>query len=104
MRPVFLGLFLCAVLPLVNAGCSIMAHNKEDKFCRDSTDKTWHPVGSTWRNSKCMDCNCVDDSMRCCDAMGTPIYPDKCSVEYNYDSCTYEVFEKVPCAHGAVGK
>ncbi|XP_077080385.1 beta-microseminoprotein-like [Siphateles boraxobius] len=104
MRSVVLGLFLCTVLPLVDAACSLTQH-KTDKFCQDSTDKTWHPIGSSWRSSKCMDCECSANSMSCCDAMGRPTgYPDKCTVEYDYTTCTFEVFEKVPCAHGTVGK
>ncbi|XP_067250156.1 beta-microseminoprotein-like [Chanodichthys erythropterus] len=105
MRSVVWGLFLCTVLPLVNAACFNAQHKTPVKFCQDSTDKTWHSVGSSWRNSKCMDCECSADSMSCCDAMATPTgYPDKCTVQYDYTTCTYEVFEKVPCAHSAVGK
>lgn len=32
--------------------------------CQDDVDKTWHTIGSTWRNSACMDCSCGS----CCDA------------------------------------
>uniref|UniRef100_A0A9J8C4T4 Beta-microseminoprotein-like n=1 Tax=Cyprinus carpio carpio TaxID=630221 RepID=A0A9J8C4T4_CYPCA len=63
---VVLGLFLCAVLPMINAACFTVGH----KFCQDTTDKTWHPTGSVWRNSKCLDCNCSSESMSCCDAFG----------------------------------
>uniref|UniRef100_A0A672Q0E1 Uncharacterized protein n=1 Tax=Sinocyclocheilus grahami TaxID=75366 RepID=A0A672Q0E1_SINGR len=66
-RSVVLGLFLCAVLPLINAGCFNVEHKTTVKFCQDTTDNTWHPTGSVWRNSKCFDCNCSADSMRCCD-------------------------------------
>uniref|UniRef100_A0A9J8C1Q0 Uncharacterized protein n=1 Tax=Cyprinus carpio carpio TaxID=630221 RepID=A0A9J8C1Q0_CYPCA len=58
---VVLGLFLCAVLPMINAACFTVGH----KFCQDTTDKTWHPTGSVWRNSKCLDCNCSSESMSC---------------------------------------
>ncbi|XP_059379808.1 beta-microseminoprotein-like [Carassius carassius] len=100
MRSVVLGLLLCAVFPLINASCFKVKHETTDKFCQDTTDKTWHPIGSVWRNSKCVDCNCFADSMTCCDAMQRPVnYSDKCQVEYDYTTCTFEVFEKVPCSH-----
>ncbi|KAF4109631.1 hypothetical protein G5714_008883 [Onychostoma macrolepis] len=107
MRLVVWGLFLCAVLSLVNAACFVEEHKTSVTFCQDGTDKTWHPTGSVWRNSKCFDCNCSADSMRCCDAMQRPVnYPDKCQVEYDYTTCTFEIFEKVPCSAtgGVVGK
>ncbi|XP_016393987.1 beta-microseminoprotein-like [Sinocyclocheilus rhinocerous] len=107
MRSVVLGMFLCAVLPLINAGCFNMEHKTTVKFCQDTTDNTWHPTGSVWRNSKCFDCNCSADSMRCCDTMQRPVnYPDKCQVEYDYTTCTFEVFEKVSCSYtgGVLGK
>ncbi|XP_016329119.1 beta-microseminoprotein-like [Sinocyclocheilus anshuiensis] len=100
MRSFVLGLFLCAVLPLINAGCFNVEHKTTVKFCQSTTDKTWHSTGSVWRNSKCFDCNCSADSMRCCDTMQRPVnYPDKCQVEYDYTTCTFEVFEKVPCSY-----
>ncbi|XDV48454.1 hypothetical protein PO909_017861 [Leuciscus waleckii] len=105
MRSVVLGLFLCTVLPLVNAQCFKMEHTTPVQFCQDETDKTWHPIGSTWRNSKCMGCDCSAKFMSCCNQMGMPTgYADKCTVEYDYTTCTFEVFEKVPCAHGTFGK
>ncbi|XP_067268562.1 beta-microseminoprotein A1-like [Pseudorasbora parva] len=105
MRTVVLGLFLCIVLPLVNAACFMKDHAKPVTFCQDQADKSWHPVGSSWRNRKCMDCSCSANSMSCCEAMARPMnYPDKCMVQYDYTTCTFEVFEKVPCVHGAVGK
>lgn len=33
-------------------GMSHMTH------CKDDKDNTWHAVGSSWRNSQCMDCDC----------------------------------------------
>uniref|UniRef100_A0A671MBL5 Beta-microseminoprotein n=1 Tax=Sinocyclocheilus anshuiensis TaxID=1608454 RepID=A0A671MBL5_9TELE len=106
-RSVVLGLFLWAALSLVNAACFIEEYKTSVTFCHDGTDKTWHPTGSVWRNSKCFDCNCSADSMRCCDAMQRPVnYPDKCQVEYDYTTCTFEIFEKVPCSAtgGVIGK
>uniref|UniRef100_A0A8C2C6P2 Beta-microseminoprotein n=1 Tax=Cyprinus carpio TaxID=7962 RepID=A0A8C2C6P2_CYPCA len=99
-RSVVLGLLLCAVLPMINAACFTVGRKTTDKFCQDTTDKTWHPTGSVWRNSKCLDCNCSSESMSCCDAMQRPFnYPGKCQVEYDYTTCTFEVFEKVPCSY-----
>nr|XP_055025014.1 beta-microseminoprotein-like [Misgurnus anguillicaudatus] len=105
MRSVVLGVFLCAVLSLVHPQCFSSPHTAGVKFCQDTTDKTWHPVGTTWRNSKCMDCDCTAESMNCCSAMANPTnYPDKCTVERDYTTCTVQVVEKIQCPHAATGK
>uniref|UniRef100_A0A673H9R6 Beta-microseminoprotein n=1 Tax=Sinocyclocheilus rhinocerous TaxID=307959 RepID=A0A673H9R6_9TELE len=103
MLSVVLGMFLCAVLPLINAGCFNMEHKTTVKFCQDTTDNTWHPTGSVWRNSKCFDCNCSADSMRCCDTFsGFTIY--RYMLELNEHFCFIlltadDISPKIPNKH-----
>jgi len=74
--------------------------------CQDDVDKTWHPVGSSWRNSECMDCDCGG----CCDAYSTPKqFPDDCVSVFDQEACVYRVHKKddptVECPiYAAVGK
>uniref|UniRef100_A0A8B9H2H4 Beta-microseminoprotein n=1 Tax=Astyanax mexicanus TaxID=7994 RepID=A0A8B9H2H4_ASTMX len=77
--------------------------------CIDKVDKTSHSVGSFWTNSKCHKCTCDENGFSCCYGLPTSIkYPEDCTVEYDYTTCTYEVFKKndrtSPCSHSAVGK
>ncbi|XP_073723602.1 beta-microseminoprotein [Misgurnus anguillicaudatus] len=122
MRSVVLGVFLCAVFSPVHPACfrveykpavrvvkhpnsTVSLEIQSVKFCQDLTDKTWHPVGTTWRNSKCMDCTCSAELMECCDVMKNPVnYPDKCTVERDYTTCTVQVVEKKQCPYSATGK
>uniref|UniRef100_A0A3Q0RIQ9 Uncharacterized protein n=1 Tax=Amphilophus citrinellus TaxID=61819 RepID=A0A3Q0RIQ9_AMPCI len=61
------ALLLCALLSLAKSACFIKPElagkKKRNKACsKDHVDKTWHAVGSKWRNSQCLDCTCD----RCC--------------------------------------
>ncbi|KAJ8380066.1 hypothetical protein SKAU_G00008440 [Synaphobranchus kaupii] len=59
--------------------------------CQDIVDKTWHAIGSTWRNSACQDCSCNG----CCDGFSTPVsIPDDCMMEFDSKQCEYNVFKK----------
>uniref|UniRef100_A0A3Q1GD47 Pacifastin domain-containing protein n=1 Tax=Acanthochromis polyacanthus TaxID=80966 RepID=A0A3Q1GD47_9TELE len=53
-----LALLLCALLSLSDAFCYIKLPTLGMTHCQDDVDKTWHAVGSSWRNSECMDCSC----------------------------------------------
>uniref|UniRef100_A0A3B1J243 Beta-microseminoprotein n=1 Tax=Astyanax mexicanus TaxID=7994 RepID=A0A3B1J243_ASTMX len=70
--------------------------------CQDDVDKTWHAVGSSWTNSRCDQCRC-SSVKSCCMTVA-----DDCTVEFDYNACTYEVFNKkdrnIKCNYSAVGK
>uniref|UniRef100_A0A3B4U5R2 Beta-microseminoprotein n=1 Tax=Seriola dumerili TaxID=41447 RepID=A0A3B4U5R2_SERDU len=74
--------------------------------CQDPVDKTWHAIGSKWRNSRCMDCTCN----RCCDAYSTPRqFPNDCVSVFDSEACVYRVHKRddptVECPiFGSVGK
>ncbi|XP_072538552.1 beta-microseminoprotein-like [Salminus brasiliensis] len=108
-RSVFVGFVLLALAPLNDGACWQGLHKKGTTRCMDSVDKTWHPVGSSWTNSKCNKCRCDADIMSCCDGLPSSVhYSEDCTVEYDYNACTYKVFQKsdrsIPCPHSAVGK
>ncbi|CAB1319773.1 unnamed protein product, partial [Coregonus sp. 'balchen'] len=107
-RSLALGLILCVLVPLFHAYC----HRKPMTLkpgmithCLDEKDKTWHPIGSRWRNSDCMDCTC--DS--CCSGYATPThFPDDCMKEWDQKACEFKVVKKsdpsISCPiFGAVG-
>ncbi|XP_070402726.1 beta-microseminoprotein A1-like [Nothobranchius furzeri] len=59
--------------------------------CQDDVDKTWHPLGSRWRNSKCMDCDCSS----CCAAYSSPRkFPSDCVSVFDPKACKYIVHKK----------
>uniref|UniRef100_A0A674F0U1 Beta-microseminoprotein-like n=1 Tax=Salmo trutta TaxID=8032 RepID=A0A674F0U1_SALTR len=94
MRSVALALILCALLPLFHAYCyrKAMTSDPGKTHCRDDKDKTWHPVGSRWRNSDCMDCDCLE----CCQGYMTPVdFPGDCMKEWDQKACKFKVWEGV---------
>ncbi|XP_036434397.1 beta-microseminoprotein-like [Colossoma macropomum] len=108
-RSVFVGLVLFALIPLNDAACSMTMLKRGATHCQDIMDKTWHPVGSSWTNGKCVQCTCSASAMSCCDGLPSSVhFTEDCIVEYNYETCTYKVFKRndrnSPCSHGAVGK
>ncbi|KAI4872029.1 hypothetical protein NFI96_022934, partial [Prochilodus magdalenae] len=64
---VLVAVSLWALVPLVHGYCFHSLVEKGATHCQDSTDKTWHAVGSTWTNSECVQCSCNTNSMECCD-------------------------------------
>ncbi|KAJ8400925.1 hypothetical protein AAFF_G00388820 [Aldrovandia affinis] len=106
MKCLALALVLCTQLHLIHGGCYGKKLTLDMIQCQDFVDKTWHPIGSSWRNSACQDCNCE----RCCDAFSTPrSFPDDCMMEFDKEECEYKVFKKndrtQPCQiFKAVGK
>uniref|UniRef100_UPI003AAD6CCF beta-microseminoprotein-like n=1 Tax=Centroberyx gerrardi TaxID=166262 RepID=UPI003AAD6CCF len=98
---------LCALPSVLHAACFV----KPDMIpgmthCQDDEDKTWHPVGASWRNSACMDCDCSG----CCQAYSTPTgFPDDCVSVFDSKACEYKVHKKndpsISChIFSAVGK
>ncbi|XP_053180746.1 beta-microseminoprotein-like [Scomber japonicus] len=110
MKYLALALLLCSLPSLSDAACYRKAVKlelgKPQTHCQDDVDKTWHPVGSTWRNSECMDCDCTE----CCSAYSTPRqFPDDCVSVFDSVACAYIVHKKddpsVQCPiYAAVGK
>uniref|UniRef100_A0A8C6SAU5 Beta-microseminoprotein n=1 Tax=Neogobius melanostomus TaxID=47308 RepID=A0A8C6SAU5_9GOBI len=108
MKYVTLALLLCAVASLSNGFCYFKHPTlDEDKtHCQDDVDATWHAVGSSWRNSKCLDCTCES----CCLAYSIPrSFPPDCVSVFDQASCQYLVHKKndpsTLCEiYGAVGK
>ncbi|KAL7827347.1 hypothetical protein SRHO_G00330650 [Serrasalmus rhombeus] len=108
-RSVFVEFALFALIPLSEAGCWHGVLKKGATHCQDGVDKTWHPVGSSWTNSRCVQCDCNSAALTCCYGMPrVGKFADDCTVEYNYDTCTYKVFKKsdptIECPHAAVLK
>ncbi|XP_072565329.1 beta-microseminoprotein-like [Paramormyrops kingsleyae] len=103
---VTLALLLCALLLHSEAACSVHPLKLSATHCQDFIDKTWHAVGSSWRNSECLDCTCS----QCCHAYGTPVnLPEGCVKEFDKINCKYNVFKEddpnQSCPYyGAVGK
>ncbi|XP_026177992.1 beta-microseminoprotein [Mastacembelus armatus] len=91
MKYLALALLLSALLSLSNAQCYRMAIEPGMTRCQDSVDKTWHDVGSKWRNSQCMDCTCT----QCCAAYSTPTsFPEDCVSVFDQKACKYIVHKK----------
>ncbi|XP_037833852.1 beta-microseminoprotein-like [Kryptolebias marmoratus] len=106
MKYLSLALLLCVLVSSSNAQCFAKHVPEHQAFCQDDVDKTWHQVGSKWRNSACMDCSCS----RCCAGYVTPTnYPKDCVSVFDSVACKYIVHKKddpsVECPIlGAVGK
>ncbi|KAG7480740.1 hypothetical protein MATL_G00059540 [Megalops atlanticus] len=106
MKCVVIALLLCAQLHLLHSACYFRELKPGMTRCQDFVDKTWHPIGSKWRNSACQDCSCGG----CCDAYVTPRkIPDDCMMEFDREECEYKVFKKNDRTQscpilGAVGK
>ncbi|XP_042344744.1 beta-microseminoprotein-like isoform X2 [Plectropomus leopardus] len=105
MKLLALATLLCALVPLISPHC----YGKPETsgtHCQDYADKTWHAVGSSWRNSNCMDCTCSS----CCSAYSIPTkFPPNCESVFDSEACEYIVRKKndpsVRCPiYGAVGK
>ncbi|KAL7827346.1 hypothetical protein SRHO_G00330640 [Serrasalmus rhombeus] len=108
-RSVLVGLVLLALIHLNDGACWMKRMKKGEVRCQDSLDKTQHPIGSSWTNSKCHQCGCSADGMRCCHGLPTVLnFAEDCTVEYNYHTCTFKVVKKedhsIPCSHSGVGK
>ncbi|KAL6114421.1 uncharacterized protein ACO6RY_05194 [Pungitius sinensis] len=106
MKYLALALLLCALASLSEAQCFSKSLKRGMTHCQDDADKTWHAVGSSWRNSECMDCTCTG----CCSGYSTPtLFPDNCVSVFDPQVCRYIVHVKgdptTSCPiHGAVGK
>ncbi|KAI4872031.1 hypothetical protein NFI96_022936, partial [Prochilodus magdalenae] len=80
-----------------------------ETHCQDAVDKTWHAVGSSWTNSRCHKCECKNDLLSCCHGLPTSVdTTEDCVVEYNYETCTFDVFKRSDrsrsCSGTAIGK
>ncbi|XP_027031238.2 beta-microseminoprotein-like isoform X1 [Tachysurus fulvidraco] len=98
-RSVFVAFVLLALVPMIHAACWFKQNKPDATHCQDDEDKTWHPVGSKWRNSQCAKCSCSVDVMGCCDGWPTRV-SGGCSITYDYKTCTYELIhvdKNVPC-------
>uniref|UniRef100_A0A672H5E5 Beta-microseminoprotein n=1 Tax=Salarias fasciatus TaxID=181472 RepID=A0A672H5E5_SALFA len=87
-------ILLSALLALSHAVCyrKPMTPSMEGMtHCQDDVDKTWHPVGSKWRNSQCDDCDCGG----CCSTVATPVeFPAECVSVFNQEKCKYDVHRR----------
>ncbi|XP_056151180.1 prostate-associated microseminoprotein-like [Lampris incognitus] len=107
MKYLALALFFCVLPSNANAVCSRNRMPLQGiTHCQDEWDKTWHAVGSKWRNSACMDCSCGG----CCQAYLTPVdFPEDCVSVFDAGACKYKVHMRddpsTPCPrYSAVGK
>ncbi|XP_072538725.1 beta-microseminoprotein J1-like [Salminus brasiliensis] len=104
-RSVSVGLVLFALIPPNSARCWLQDFGKEVTDCQDIVDKTWHTMGSFWINSRCDKCTCKTDLMECCQRMPRVHASEGCIVEYDYDTCTFQVIQMsgraIPCSYGA---
>ncbi|XP_028852834.1 beta-microseminoprotein-like [Denticeps clupeoides] len=100
---------LLVLLPLVHSACYVDPKPPGSmKMCQDGLDNTWHPLGSSWTNSKCVHCSCGLEGTSCCDGLPSSIKaPSDCVVEYDYNKCTYQVVKKsdrsTDCPHFPLG-
>ncbi|KAG7322866.1 hypothetical protein KOW79_014212 [Hemibagrus wyckioides] len=102
-RSVFVGFILLALVPLIRAACWTQPNSPGATHCQDHLDKTWHPIGAKWFNSRCTRCTCGLDGMHCCDTF--PRVTGGCEIKYDYDACTYELIHQNEHVHcGGVGK
>ncbi|XP_040897969.1 beta-microseminoprotein-like [Toxotes jaculatrix] len=86
-----LALLLCALPSLSNAVCYAKTAKSDITHCQDDMDKTWHAVGSQWRNSVCMDCTCSE----CCSVFFNPQhFPDDCVKVFDPEICQYILYKK----------
>ncbi|XP_016898552.1 beta-microseminoprotein-like [Cynoglossus semilaevis] len=84
-------LLLCSLLPVANTFCYGKIPQPGVAHCKDDTDETWHAVGSSWRNSACMDCTCSG----CCSAYSIPrSFPSDCEKVFDQNACEYRVLKK----------
>ncbi|XP_070402698.1 beta-microseminoprotein-like [Nothobranchius furzeri] len=85
-------LLLWVLVSLSDAQCYVKPTPSGDQTsCQDDVDMTWHPLGSHWRNSKCMDCDCFS----CCAAYSTPTqFPSDCVAVFDPTACEYIVHKK----------
>ncbi|KAI9527732.1 hypothetical protein NQZ68_027822 [Dissostichus eleginoides] len=84
MKYLALALLFCALASLSEASCYVKVLQPGMTHCQDDSDNTWHPIGSKWRNSKCLDCSCSG----CCQAFTTPT---------RFDSDCVSVFDSAAC-------
>ncbi|XP_068506119.1 beta-microseminoprotein-like [Syngnathus scovelli] len=101
-----LALLLCVLLPHSNGFCTVSTIEPGATHCLDEVDNKWHPVGSSWRNSDCMDCSCSG----CCSAVAIPRnFPEDCVSVLDTATCKYSVHRRddpsIECpVFGVVGK
>ncbi|XP_040898704.1 beta-microseminoprotein-like [Toxotes jaculatrix] len=106
MKYLVLAVLLCGLLSLSNTQCYFKSVKPGMTHCQDDVDNTWHAIGSTWRNSNCMNCSCSG----CCAVYHTPRqFPDDCVSVFDSQACQYIVHKKddpaVQCPiYAAVGK
>ncbi|CAN9492820.1 unnamed protein product [Ophioblennius macclurei] len=105
MKLLAVTLLLGALPALSNAYCYAKIVPPGVTQCIDDVDQTVHDVGSSWRNSKCLDCTCDG----CCTAFGYPRnVPMHCTTYFDEEKCEYVVHVRgdktVLCPHSAVGK
>ncbi|XP_060764589.1 beta-microseminoprotein-like [Neoarius graeffei] len=95
-RSVFVGFVLLALVPVTHAACWLAKIEPGVTHCQDVKDKTWHPVGSNWKNSNCDQCECSPFDHSCCNGWPTGTSKD-CTIKYDYATCTYEIInQKIP--------
>ncbi|XP_056888801.1 beta-microseminoprotein-like isoform X2 [Takifugu flavidus] len=101
-----LAVLTCAQVLPSHAFCYVKPMRKDMTHCMDETDGTWHAIGSSWRNSECMDCTCAS----CCSAYSRPtLFDDDCISVFDKVACEYKVYKKdnpsISCPiYGSVGK
>ncbi|KAI9527736.1 hypothetical protein NQZ68_027826 [Dissostichus eleginoides] len=106
MKYLALALLFCALASLSDASCYAKALKPGMTRCQDDRDNTWHPIGSSWRNSECWDCSCTE----CCQAFSTPTrFDSDCVSVFNSAACEFIVHKRndptqLCPIYGAVGK
>ncbi|XP_056320559.1 beta-microseminoprotein-like [Danio aesculapii] len=108
MASLTLVLIVCAFVSLSDS-CFFEPLQQGATSCTDSADNSTHQFETSWKTAKCIECYCSDAGMFCCETMATVINQTKgCVVEYNYNTCTFNVFDPddptFDCAYSAVEK
>ncbi|KAI7797533.1 putative beta-microseminoprotein, partial [Triplophysa rosa] len=104
-----LSLLFSVLVSVSDSACYHALPKPGAKYCVDGVDNSKHAVGATWTNRRCYKCTCSTKGMKCCDTMfSAHVHTEGCTVEYDYDKCTFEVFHTkdrtIKCQYGVVGK
>ncbi|XP_007910743.1 beta-microseminoprotein A1 [Callorhinchus milii] len=103
MNVLLCGALLIVWVPLSESACYMFPDHKEKQpigsakasDCIDPHDKSEHLTGTTWINSMCQTCSCVQCKTLCCDRVLLPRgYSEDCVATFNRKKCRYTVHQK----------
>ncbi|XP_025032603.1 small serum protein 5-like isoform X2 [Python bivittatus] len=97
----------CTIFSLCYGSCGRqllhpkIVNGKKVMECTDFSDRSVHPVGSTWNSENCMQCSCGWKEMVCCSRYGGISVMQGCITKEDPETCTYKYYRiddpSVPC-------